>query len=323
MARNLIVIALVFSISLISSLLTTEFLGVQRIVKAATVQFQDKVAIQTLQKNETPQQHDSNKNNNNFASGLTRMNANANASHMVAPPLSRKKHVATTAREVPLLRTTARNTSTPVSSFEPQGKTTAISSVSPNNITSASTQVYSNMSTSTSTTTDTDDVANATKVAETKINDTPAVDAPASVVNMVDPRPLRESLSQAAVGNNTFKDFKPGSESPLPVRGNSSHPHLSDLRVAFVGDSLSRYMFLSLAAYLRYGRWVDENERPNILEEHQFGDWNYFYNYTNNFLRPYDQCDCYRPPRGKASRGIENRYFNDPVGNNSIYFFQK
>jgi hypothetical protein len=160
----------------------------------------------------------------------------------------------------------------------------------------------------------------------------PNVGNPSQTVDM-DPRPLRESLSQAAVGNDTIKAFQPGSRSPLPVRGNSSHPHLSGLRnsshphlsglrVAFVGDSLTRYMYLSLAAYLRFGRWVGVDDKPNILEEKQFGDWNYFYNYTNNLFRPYEQCDCHRP-RGKTSRSVENRYFHDPVGNNSIYFFQK
>jgi hypothetical protein len=169
MARNLILIALAFSIAVITSLLTTEFLGAQSIVKAATVQFKDQVVIQsaTLQKNETPQQHDSN-SNNNFASGLTRMtpNVNANANKYGSPPLSKKKHVATRAR-ISVTRPTARNTTTPVSSFGAQGETitTAASSVSPN-ITSTQTQVYYNMSTSMSMTTDTDTgaVVNAAKV---------------------------------------------------------------------------------------------------------------------------------------------------------------
>jgi hypothetical protein len=117
---------------------------------------------------------------------------------------------------------------------------------------------------------------------------------------------------------------RPGSSSTLPVRGrgNSTHPHLSGLRVAFLGDSLTRYMYMSLAAYLRSGRWVDDEDEPNIVEEKQFGDWNYYFNYTNNLFRPYEQCDCYRPP-DQSWRSIENRYFNDPVGNNSIYFIQK
>jgi hypothetical protein len=58
----------------------------------------------------------------------------------------------------------------------------------------------------------------------------PNIGNPSQTVD-VDPRPpLRESLSHAAVGNDTFKAFQTGSRSQLPVRGNTSHPHLSGLR---------------------------------------------------------------------------------------------
>jgi hypothetical protein len=106
--------------------------------------------------------------------------------------------------------------------------------------------------------------------------------------------------------------------------GNSSLPHISGLRVAFVGDSLTRYMYLSLAAYLRRGRWVDDTDVPNILEEKRFGDWNLFYNYTNNYFQPHEQCDCFRmQERMMSARAIENRYFKDPVRDNALYFINK
>jgi hypothetical protein len=129
----------------------------------------------------------------------------------------------------------------------------------------------------------------------------------------IDPS-LRESPPQAAVLDDPL--------AAVSTRGNSSLPHISGLRVAFVGDSLTRYMYLSLAAYLRRGRWIDGKDEPNILEENQFDNWNSFYNYTNNFFRPYEQCDCFRPPKS-ASKGVENRYFADPVRDNVLYFFQK
>jgi hypothetical protein len=132
---------------------------------------------------------------------------------------------------------------------------------------------------------------------------------------------LRESTSdsQAAVLDDPrAAHYPPG----ISARGNSSLPHISGLRVAFVGDSLTRYMYLSLAAYLRQGRWVDEKDVPNILEEKQFGGWSEFYNYTNNYFQPYEQCDCFRP-EGRVRKTIENRYFIDPVRDNALYFFQK
>jgi hypothetical protein len=141
------------------------------------------------------------------------------------------------------------------------------------------------------------------------------------VVDTIDPS-LRESLPQAAVvvDDPRTAHYPPG----ISTHGNSSLPHISGLRVAFVGDSVTRYMYLSLAAYLRRGRWVGEKDVPNILEGIQFPEWNPFYNYTNSFFRPYEQCDCFRLGGKKgADTAIENRYFADPERDNVLYFFQK
>jgi hypothetical protein len=135
-------------------------------------------------------------------------------------------------------------------------------------------------------------------------------------VDTIDPS-LRESPSQAKVLDDPRATYYPPG---ISTRGNSSLPHISGLRIAFVGDSLTRYMYLSLAAYLRRGRWVDEKDVPNILEGKQFDEWNPFYNYTNNYFQPYEQCDCLRL---EALTAIENRYFADPVRDNVLYFFQK
>jgi hypothetical protein len=137
-------------------------------------------------------------------------------------------------------------------------------------------------------------------------------------VDTVDPRPVENSSSQAAVLDDPHAALYPPG---ISTRGKSSLPEISGLRVAFVGDSLTRYQYLSLAAYLRQGRWIDDKDVPNLVEERQFDGWNSFYNYTNNYFQPYEQCDC---QRGKYVRkGIENRYFIDPERDNALYFFQK
>jgi hypothetical protein len=131
----------------------------------------------------------------------------------------------------------------------------------------------------------------------------------------------KESPSQDAVLDDPLEAIYPPGVS---TRGNSSLPHISGLRVAFVGDSLTRYMYLSLAAYLRRGRWMTKNDVPNFLEEKQFENWNSFYNYTNRYFQPYEQCDCFRTDgKNTARKGIENRYFKDPVRDNVLYFFNK
>jgi hypothetical protein len=137
-------------------------------------------------------------------------------------------------------------------------------------------------------------------------------------VDTVDPS-LREIPSEAAVVlDDPFAAYYPPG---ISTEGNRSLPHISGLRVAFVGDSLTRYMYLSLAAYLRHGRWITKDDMPNILEEKQFSGWDVFYNYTNNYFRPYEQCDCSRP--GFSWNAIENRYFADPARDNVLYYIQK
>jgi hypothetical protein len=137
-------------------------------------------------------------------------------------------------------------------------------------------------------------------------------------VDTVDPS-VRGSTSHEEVLADPFAaSYPPG----INTEGKSSLPYISGLRVAFVGDSLTRYMYLSLAAYLRRGHWVDEEDVPNILEgKHK---WNSFYNFTNNYFQPYEQCDCFRlDSKRQFEAAMENRYFVDPVRDNVLYFFQK
>jgi hypothetical protein len=140
----------------------------------------------------------------------------------------------------------------------------------------------------------------------------------------IDPS-LRGSPSQAAVFDDPFAAYYPAG---ISTRGNSSLPQISGLRLAFIGDSLTRrYMYLSLAVYLRRGRWIDEEKDvPNILEGNHVGTWNEYFKYTNKFFQPYEQCNCFRGEGGGkkiARKALENRYFVDPVRDNVLYFFQK
>eukprot|EP00557_Chaetoceros_sp_GSL56_P010436 CAMPEP_0176481224 /NCGR_PEP_ID=MMETSP0200_2-20121128/2704_1 /TAXON_ID=947934 /ORGANISM="Chaetoceros sp., Strain GSL56" /LENGTH=248 /DNA_ID=CAMNT_0017877411 /DNA_START=699 /DNA_END=1445 /DNA_ORIENTATION=+ len=57
--------------------------------------------------------------------------------------------------------------------------------------------------------------------------------------------------------------------------------------------------------------------------EKQHSTWCNFYNFTTSKLAPYEQCDCFRPEGHKMPLMMENRYFHDPLRNNSLSFFQK
>ena len=97
----------------------------------------------------------------------------------------------------------------------------------------------------------------------------------------------------------------------------------TNLHLIFAGDSLSRYQYLSLSHFLKYGKFVDPDAVPNMMKEKDFGTWLDFFRETNKILQPEEQCDCFRPEGHKMSLMMENRYFMDKKLNNSVSFVQK
>lgn len=95
-----------------------------------------------------------------------------------------------------------------------------------------------------------------------------------------------------------------------------------NLHLAMIGDSLTRYMYLSLAHFLRWGFWECDDYEPSIVQQKQHGSWNDFFNYTNEKLSPYEQCDCWRNS-AIGAYGYEHRYYWDPNLNNSLTVIQK
>lgn len=77
--------------------------------------------------------------------------------------------------------------------------------------------------------------------------------------------------------------------------------------VVFIGDSLSRYQYLSLVHFLEYGTW-EEPDAPGKSITYREGwgeDWNDFYRLSSEHLRGHEQCDCFR---GRMP-WVENRYY--------------
>lgn len=100
-----------------------------------------------------------------------------------------------------------------------------------------------------------------------------------------------------------------------------------DLHIAFVGDSVTRYMYLDLVYFLKHNRWVQDDEYPNILNAKHFPSWNDHYNFSNAALAPNEQCDCFRNNPKNSSHidkeeTIENRYYSDPELNNYATFIE-
>jgi hypothetical protein len=106
---------------------------------------------------------------------------------------------------------------------------------------------------------------------------------------------------------------------------------LRDIHIVMIGDSLMRYQYLSLAYRLRYGVWFDTFQRYyNLVNERTFQNpfhkhtWGEFLFQTNRILQPNEVCDCWRQPNTPKGQihVIENRYYYDPVFNNSVVYLR-
>ena len=88
--------------------------------------------------------------------------------------------------------------------------------------------------------------------------------------------------------------------------GNEATECLLDNHIVFIGDSLSRYFYLSLATLLGTGAWspklthrTSKSYPPSLLSERDFATWADFYRFTNQQLNDvrtssYEVCDCHR-----------------------------
>mmetsp|Transcript_26285 Transcript_26285/g.72573 ORF Transcript_26285/g.72573 Transcript_26285/m.72573 type:complete len:427 (-) Transcript_26285:359-1639(-) len=100
----------------------------------------------------------------------------------------------------------------------------------------------------------------------------------------------------------------------------------SGVHLVFIGDSITRYQYLSLSYFLRYGRWFDPTTLPNnLVNAHSFHheyypeeDWNEFFMQSNRMLQPYELCDCVR--KYDNTIAIERRYFYDNERDNKLVY---
>ena len=132
---------------------------------------------------------------------------------------------------------------------------------------------------------------------------------------------------------HTARDPQVHEESPDTLHNFVCIQEPCHLSIVFMGDSLTRFMYYSLAHYLRHNQWIEPDSYPHLVKpsdvlggyELNF-DWTPWYNASTLNLYPYETCDCHREP-GTLRRqynGIvnENRYFYDPQRNNTVVYFQ-
>lgn len=91
--------------------------------------------------------------------------------------------------------------------------------------------------------------------------------------------------------------------------------------IVFVGDSLLRYQYLSLAYMVHHSTYYPDESMPNILMHVTFKDWIDFYEGTNSVFGSHEHCDCFRS-NNDAESIYENRYYFNKQRNISISYIQ-
>ena len=112
-----------------------------------------------------------------------------------------------------------------------------------------------------------------------------------------------------------------GRSTPLELPHKGVRHCLRNRRIAFVGDSVTRYQYLNLAHFIAHGHW--RSGLPALEDETQWDSWAGFFNGSSARLTTetsQESCDCFRP--GTPLLALENRVFTDRDLNLSIAFFQ-
>ncbi len=91
---------------------------------------------------------------------------------------------------------------------------------------------------------------------------------------------------------------------------------LKNQHLVMIGDSLSRYQYISLTYTLRHRHPVSREMSPNPVEGHSWGNWGEFFKFSNGMLKPYEiTCDCLHH---YPDYEYDNRHYHDPILNITV-----
>jgi hypothetical protein len=124
-----------------------------------------------------------------------------------------------------------------------------------------------------------------------------------------------------------------GSSSKTNSLASSSCPmEPCGISMLFMGDSLTRFQYISLVYFLRHRRWIDAPATiPHLVRPGDYlagelsSEWSPWYQASMDLFAPYENCDCYREPRTIDTDYqyiCENRYYHDPIRNNTVTYLQ-
>ena len=160
-------------------------------------------------------------------------------------------------------------------------------------------------------------------------------------IGVVDIATQKYNRCDGVLGNHESTEPRTSTEDSSP-KSRKADGTLRNLRLVFLGDSVTRYQYLSLAYYIRYGYWYDASVVVNnLMNAHSFHhpfhpneDWNEFFIQSNRILHPMEICDCIRGNGNSNSSSsssssssstksdilVERRYFYDNRTNNMLVY---
>jgi hypothetical protein len=113
-------------------------------------------------------------------------------------------------------------------------------------------------------------------------------------------------------------------EAPRNVEKATPDLRPRNLKLAFIGDSVTRFQYTDLVYYLMTNRWVEDGDKPMIVRGPVGpATWKDNLLASNLALSPYEECDCFRETLHNKSAVIENRYFRDEELGNYVTFILK
>eukprot|EP00002_Diphylleia_rotans_P021505 TRINITY_DN4182_c0_g1_i1.p1 TRINITY_DN4182_c0_g1~~TRINITY_DN4182_c0_g1_i1.p1 ORF type:complete len:349 (-),score=32.98 TRINITY_DN4182_c0_g1_i1:304-1350(-) len=114
---------------------------------------------------------------------------------------------------------------------------------------------------------------------------------------------------------------KPSQASLEPPKAENIHPiALSNMRIMFLGDSLTRYQYLNLAFALEHNDWAEPESL--LCCERKTTSWTDFYAQTNKLLKGQEVCDCFRDSCCGGFTVFENRSYYNRRHNISLWYVQ-
>ena len=99
--------------------------------------------------------------------------------------------------------------------------------------------------------------------------------------------------------------------------GSKAVQFYSNKQVLFIGDSLTRYQYLSLCYILRHRKAQRKETYPSVLQENTWDGWPAFFIGSSNMLYPYEECTV-------CDHGgtYEYRHYHDPHLNIKLTYIQ-